>query len=585
MNNENQLLLQSPLWFYISQNKRPFFVGLTLLVFNNFVDCLTPLVLKIAIDYLTAGIYDQTEIVRISAMFFGVIGTLALTRYGWRVIWGRFHTLSAEDLRNRIFNHYTVLGPQFFTQSSIGQMMSLITNDVQSFRNGIGPGLLTLVDGTSLLIILIPMMIFIDWSWTWKCLLLMPLVPFLINFIMRQIWKNFKIQQERLSEMTGYTQELISGIRTIKTFAQEENKKNIFNQYSKKYEIATNKMSLIDAFFEPVMKLSVASGTLILFYFGGMEVITGVKTVGSFIAFQRYIQKIIWPMSALGFGFSQWQKGMAAFSRIKEQLEKTPDFANDVGLDLKKVESLELKEVGFYYQQQGFTLEKINLKINQGDFIGIVGPVGAGKSTLIQILSRYLVPQKGDFLINGISYSKYKFSQIWKKIKLVPQEAFLFSETVKNNVIFGIPENLMKLESQDQRIEQIVDQVGIKEEIMALPLQFESQLGEKGVNLSGGQKQRLTLARGIIADADVILLDDTLSAVDAETEELIQNELYLANPQQIRVVITHRIKTIVKASQIVVMNKGKIEGIGTHKELLMTSAIYREMAQIQGAEL
>jgi ATP-binding cassette subfamily B multidrug efflux pump len=574
------LLLKNPVIYYIKKNKRPFFVGLSLLVFNNFIDCLTPIVLKMAIDYLAKGIYQPVEIFKISGMFFSIMATLAITRYGWRVFWGQFHTLSAEDLRNRIFNQFTVLGPKFFNKNPIGELMSLITNDVQSFRNGIGPGLLILVDGISLIAIIVPMMIYVDFGWTWKCLILMPLVPFIISFIMKKIWHNYKDQQDRLSEMTGYTQEIISGIRTIKTFSQELNKTKLFNIFSKKYEEATNRMNLVDAFFNPIMQLSVATGTIILFYVGGTEVISGIKTVGSFIAFQRYINKIIWPMSALGFGFSQFQKGMASFSRIKNQLKEIPEFINDEGKEIKEISSIEVKNLSFSYDKEIKTLQDINFKMVKGDFLGIVGSVGSGKSTLINLLCKYLDPTSGVILLNGEDYNVYKYSEIWKNIKLVPQESFLFSETVRNNILYG---HGSVIPNEEILLEKTIDQVGIKNEILSLPEAFESQLGERGVNLSGGQKQRLALARGLILHSPVLLLDDTLSAVDAETEEKIQNELYQANPNQIRIVITHRLKTVGKANQIIVLEKGRIEAMGTHLQLLETSKIYRQMADLQGA--
>lgn len=575
-------LLKRPIIFYIKKNKRPFFLGLTLLVFNNFVDCLTPLVLKQAVDYLSAGIITQEKTLNIALQFFVVMATLAATRYGWRVLWGYFHTNSAEDLRNRVFNHFTVLGPKFFNKNPIGELMSLITNDVQSFRNGIGPGLLVLVDGISLIAIILPMMIYLDFSWTWKSLLLLPLVPFVIHYIMKKIWLNFKNQQDKLSLMTGYTQEIISGIRTIKTFAQEQNRRKLFNRYSFDFQKASNNLNYADAFFNPVMQLSVATGTIILFYVGGGEVIAGVKSIGAFIAFQRYINKIIWPISALGFGFSQVQKGLASFSRIKEQLEKTPEFINDQGLDIDKIDSIEVNAVSFSYNNETDVLSNINFKLEKGDFLGIVGPVGSGKSTLINILTRYLEPTQGKILINGIDYKEFKYSQVWQNIKLVPQEPFLFSETVKNNVLYGTSNSEQEDQQKSEILKNAIRQVGIENEIMALPQQYEAQLGERGVNLSGGQKQRLTLARGLVINAPVLLLDDTLSAVDAETEERIQKELYQANPDQIRIVITHRLKTVSKANKILVLDKGHMESFGNHLDLLKNSKSYLQMAELQG---
>lgn len=575
-------LLKRPILFYIRKNKRPFFLGLSLLVFNNFVDCLTPLVLKQAVDYLSAGIISHEKTLNIALQFFAVMATLAATRYGWRVLWGYFHTNSAEDLRNRVFNHFTVLGPKFFNKNPIGELMSLITNDVQSFRNGIGPGLLVLVDGISLIAIILPMMIYLDFSWTWKSLLLLPLVPFVIHFIMKKIWFNFKNQQDKLSLMTGYTQEIISGIRTIKTFAQEQNRRKLFNRYSYDFQKASNDLNYADAFFNPVMQLSVATGTIILFYIGGGEVIAGVKSIGAFVAFQRYINKIIWPISALGFGFSQVQKGLASFSRIKEQLEKVPEFDSDDGLEINKINSIEVKSVSFSYNNEVDVLSDINFKLEKGDFLGIVGPVGSGKSTLINILTRYLEPTQGQILLNGVDYRKFKYSQVWQNIKLVPQEPFLFSETVKNNVLYGTNYSQNDEHLKSETLKNAIRQVGIENEIMALPQQYEAQLGERGVNLSGGQKQRLTLARGLVINAPVLLLDDTLSAVDAETEERIQKELYQANPDQIRIVITHRLKSVSKANKILVLDKGHMESYGNHFELLKSSKSYQQMAELQG---
>jgi ATP-binding cassette subfamily B protein len=282
----------------------------------------------------------------------------------------------------------------------------------------------------------------------------------------------------------------------------------------------------------------------------------------------------------LGFGFSQFQKGMASFSRIKNQLKEIPEFINDEGKEIEEISSIEVKNLSFSYDKEIKTLQDINFKIVKGDFLGIVGSVGSGKSTLINLLCKYLDPTSGVILLNGEDYNVFKYSEIWKNIKLVPQESFLFSETVRNNILYG---HGSAIPNEEILLEKTIDQVGIKNEILSLPEAFESQLGERGVNLSGGQKQRLALARGLIIHSPVLLLDDTLSAVDAETEEKIQNELYQANPNQIRIVITHRLKTVAKANQIIVLEKGRIEAMGTHLQLLETSKIYRQMADLQGA--
>jgi len=570
-------LLSQPLRYFILKNRKSFGIGLGLLIVTNALDSATPLVLKVAIDTITAGNFEPTELLKTAGLFFAVMFMLAITRYGWRIFWSDYHTSAADELRNRVFHHYSQMGPKFYTKNSVGEMMSQITNDVQFFRNGIGPGLLILIDGISLIILIVPSMIYLSPSWTAKCLVFIAIVPFFIHAITKRIGALSKEQQGMLARLTSFTQELVSGVKIVKIFSMESQRSEKYQELSKEYLDKSNQLNRVDSFFNPLMQMAVATGTIILLYIGGGEVITGAVTLGSFVAFQRYINKIIWPFSALGYGLSQMQKGRSAFERIKVLLEQPvefPDLFNQKQTPhVASVESIELKNVGFKYGEIE-VLRNINLEIKKGQFIGITGPVGAGKSTLLHLLVDYLGNYSGQILLNGKDYNEYAKSEIWKSVKMVPQEPFLFSSSIRNNVILSSASN-------EQQLNAVVSMVDFDKDMKTLERGLETFVGEKGVQLSGGQKQRLTLARGVYSKPDVILLDDTLSALDTKTEANVRDHLFKSSRDQIRVIVANKVQSLMKADKIVVLSEGQIEAIGTHEELLEKSKFYLNQWRLQ----
>jgi ATP-binding cassette subfamily B protein len=425
-------LLNQPLRYFIFKNRRSFGIGLFLLLVTNALDSATPLVLKAAIDIVSEGRFESGELLKIAGLFFGLMFLLASTRYGWRIYWSEYHTSAADELRNKVFHHYSQMGPNFYTKNSVGEMMSLITNDVQFFRNGIGPGLLILIDGISLILMIIPAMLYLSPSWTAKCLVFIVLVPFFIHAITKRIGALSKEQQGMLARLTSFTQELVSGVKIIKIFSMESQRSEKYQEISQDYLKKSNQLNGIESLFNPLMQLAVATGTMILLYVGGSDVISGAVTLGTFVAFQRYINKIIWPFSALGYGLSQMQKGRSAFERIRALLQEPIEFpelfqAIPRTPQVKSVESIQLRNVGFKYQDLEI-LKDINLEFKKGQFIGITGPVGSGKSTLLHLIINYLGNYSGQILINGQDYNHYAKSEIWKVIKMVPQEPCLFSD-------------------------------------------------------------------------------------------------------------------------------------------------------------
>ena len=576
-------LRRNPLWFYIKQNRRSFILGMGFLLVTNALDGFYPLLLKRAIDQVAAKA-DVTEISKTALFFFLMMSGLAGTRFLWRFHFGRYHTLAAEDLRKRIFSHLSNMGPNFFKKSPVGELISLMVNDIQSFRNGIGGGVLVFVDGLIIICITLPIMLWLSPSWTWKTMILLPTVPFLIRMITDKIYATFGHQQDRLAELSGISQEMVAGIRVIKSFAQEKNRLKIYNQQSKKYELSCNQTAFWDSLFSPVMEFGVASGSVILLFVCMPDIFSGVATVGSLVAFHRYIQKMTWPMTALGLGWSQFQKGMASLNRIFLLLE-TPTDIPDIGTTpLSEFKDLKVQDLTYQFADSTApVLKDINFSLKAGQFMGIVGPVGSGKTTLLHLLVRLYPAAKNSILINGQSLEEITAGDLKKLVSLVPQEAFLFSETIGQNMSYGLRQVAAQAE-----LSRLARSVDIDAEIASLPGEFEAELGERGVNLSGGQKQRLTIARALITDAQVLILDDSLSAVDTQTESSIKKSIAdykKSEGKRTLVVVAHRLGSIENADVILVLNRGELEAQGTHKELLRSSPTYRGMALTQGYKL
>jgi ATP-binding cassette subfamily B protein len=568
-------LKKSPLLFYIGQNKRAFGLGMFFLIVTNTLDALYPLILKQGIDQVVAKA-QWNDVLKTSLLFFGMMTSLALTRLWWRTFFGRYHTLAAEDLRNRLFHHLTTMGPSFFQKNPVGELMSLITNDVQSFRNGIGNGVLVLVDSACLFVLLLPIMISLNPVWAWKTLIFLPLVPFIIWKLTQVIFKNYKAQQDRLSELSGISQEIIAGIRVIKSFVQEKVRLGIYNRKSREFELSSNKTFQADALFGPVMEFGVASGSVILLLVAADDVLSGIVTVGTLVAFQRYIQKMVWPVTALGLGLSQYQKGMASFRRIREVLEQKSDIPDEGNIEIKDFKALKVQRLSFQYPGSlVWALKDISFEIQPGQTVGLVGPVGSGKSTLVSLLSRLYPASQESIFINDIPIENITQRSLHSQLVLVPQEPFLFSESINQNI------NFTSEEENPAEVLEWARVVDIDHEIETLPMKFESALGERGVNLSGGQKQRMTIARGLMTKAPFIILDDSLSAVDTKTEKSIQDRLRNSD-NRTQLIIAHRLSTVEHADRILVLNQGRLEATGTHLELLQKSATYRELASIQG---
>ncbi len=567
-----------PFRYYFKKYRRLFSLGIAALFFTNLLDVVAPLLLKQALDQIQAQV-PFSDLLRTCLIFTGTLAAVALFRYLWRIFFGRFHHGVADDLRNVIFHKLTRLGSSFFQKSPTGELMSLVTNDVNAFRMGIGPGTLILFDGAFLTIFILPVMFWLNWEWTLKTLVLLPFTPFVIQKIEHLIHETFKVRQDKFADLSGMTQEVASGIKVIKSYAQEDHQTSFYDVKSKALEKASNRVALVDSMFHPILEFAVACGVAILLVVSSDDVISGAASLGTLVAFQQYIQRMIWPMAALGAGVTFVQQAKASYQRINKLIQEPLDLPEGGEHSLGPVKSIEFRDLTFTYPGEAVpALKDVSLTIREGETLGIVGPVGAGKSTLVQALCHlWPVPPQSIFL-NGLPLEEYQRSTLGQRISLIPQEAFLFTDTLVDNVSFGL-----KSRASESALRRVLDQVNLLDEASSMVHGAESVIGERGVNLSGGQKQRLALARALIRQSDVTIFDDSLSAVDGRTESRILENLNERESGQISIIISHRLATLKHADKILVLKDGQVEAVGTATELMETSSTFQNIARLQGA--
>jgi len=575
MPDDQSELLKKPFWYFISKHRKTAALGLTWLFITNALETVVPYLVGKTLDNITRNA-TLAEVGQGLLVIFGVVILLSVFRYLWRIFWARFHHTVAEEARNIVFSQMIHLGPSFYKPRKIGQLISLISNDVNSFRMGIGPGLLVFFDGLFLIALILPMMISISWNWTWQTLALMPFVPFVVSRILARLHVEYHERQERFADMAGSAQEIVSGIRTIKGFAKEDEQTHQFNLQSQAFRRVCDRVSWWDAVFGPSLELPVALGSALLLLLGAPLVMEGSVTLGQFFAFHQYIQRMIWPMSAIGIGLGQVQEARGAFKRLAEVLTFQPDVADSGQIHVETLETLEVKNLTFTYPgAQHPALENISFKLSRGQSLGIVGMTGSGKSTLIELLTRQYPVPPGTILVNGLSVEQIQLKSLRQLIGLVPQEPFLFSRPVSENLALG----LEQWEPDD--IREAAAQVQLDQEIESWPESYQALVGERGVNLSGGQKQRMALARAVAREAQLVILADSLSAVDAKTEQDILKMLRHNLAATTSIIVSHRMASVRHADQILVLQNGLIEGAGRHEDLIRTSNTYQRLLEMQ----
>lgn len=479
------------------------------------------------------------------------------------------------DMKNEIYAHYQKLSLGFYRRNNTGDLMNRATEDVNRVRMYVGPAIMYAFNTTVLFLLVIYFMFSVNATLAIYALLPLPVLVLAIYYVNTIINQKSEKIQEQLSRLSSFVQERFSGIRVMKSYVREAHAQTIFAEESNAYK--TNSMGLVkvQAFFYPTMLLLVGISTILTIYIGGEQVIDGAITPGNIAEFIVYVNQLTFPVTMLGWVTTLIQRAAASQKRINEFLQLQPDI-NSGSQEIDLNGNISFKNVSFTYADTGIeAIKEVNFEIKKGQFVAIIGKTGSGKSTLANLLMRMYDPTSGDILIEGKPLDKLDLHSYRSQIGFVPQEVFLFSDSIKNNIAFGLDA------VTDEQVNQAAKDAAVYQNIIGFEQQFETMLGERGITLSGGQKQRVSIARALIKAPQMLIFDDCLSAVDTKTEEEILSNLGKLMKGRTSVLIAHRISTIKNADKILVLDNGRIIEEGTHEELLSSGKAYAEMYQNQ----
>ncbi|WP_259014331.1 ABC transporter ATP-binding protein [Emticicia fluvialis] len=486
------------------------------------------------------------------------------------------------DMKNEIYAHYQSLPLSFYRKNNTGDLMARISEDVSKVRVYIGPSIMYLMNMVVLVVLVISYMFSVNERLTWWVLLPMPLLSASIFFVSTSVNKRSEEIQRSLSQLSTFVQEAFSGIRVLKAFAREDDSVERFRKESNVYKSKSLSLTRFDALFSPTIALLIGLSTVLCVYIGGQEIIAGRLTPGNITEFIMYVFMLTWPLTALGWTSSQIQRAAASQQRINEFLQIKTDIVSEKNLTKEIEGDITFRNVDFIYPDSGIqALKGFNLDIKAGESVAILGTTGSGKSTIANLIGRMYDPTSGDILIDGTSIKDYNIQHVRSQMGYVPQEVFLFSDTILNNAKFGSPD------ITDAQVVQAVKDADLYKNIMDFPDKFETKLGERGITLSGGQKQRLSIARAIAREPRILVLDDCLSAVDTNTENIILNNLERIMKNRTSVIISHRVSSAKLADKILMLDEGVIVEQGTHEELIKKAGVYKELyeKQLQGEEV
>ncbi len=553
-----------------------------MLVAVDITQLIAPRIIQRAIDYIITAYNisgnNYSYLGKFTFLIFALAIAIGIFRFFWRmIIIGMSHFIEM-DFKNKLFTHLLLLSNSFFNKTKIGDIMAHMTNDMTAVRRACAFGVIAGFDAIFLFSATLVFMLILNVKLTLYALIPLPVIALISLFFVKILFRKFKSVQESFSLLTEKVREMISGIKIIQTFQQEELESKNFDKLSQEY--LTKNISLIKIWgtMFPLIFLFAEIGMAIILWVGGQQVILNELTTGELVAFFSYMGIIVWPMMAVGMVTNVYQRGNASYKRILELLGEKPDIYDASRAEQHILKgNIKLENICFSYGEQD-VLDDINLEIKEGQYIGICGKIGSGKSIIARLILRIIKPQSGRMLYDSIDYRKIKISAVRDNIGYIPQDSFLFSDTIENNVRFGKPDATL------EEIEEACRVASIHKNIMELKYQYKTVVGEKGVTLSGGQKQRLCIARAIIRKPRILILDDALSSVDTNTEKEIIKNLEIYSRGITTIVISHRISSFIKADNIFVLDKGRIENSGTHRELIKKSEIYKSIYKIQKLE-
>ncbi|MCZ3844066.1 ABC transporter ATP-binding protein [Lactobacillus mulieris] len=568
-------------WFFKKYKKRYFF-GILFLILTSFVNLIPPLALGRMAELLNQGKISWMEfIINVLGILVAAL-LLYVFRFGWRSqLWGGAQIL-ARDLTTKLYWHFLKMDRTFYQRHRTGDLMAHATNDISAIQYVAGDGILALVDavftgGTTL----IAMMIFVDCRLTLIAMIPMPLLALMARFLGTKLHEAYRNSQEAFSQLNNKTQESITGIKVLKTFGQAQEDIAAFNKMTHDTIRINKRVFKIDSLYDPLTTLIIGFTYVITIIAGGQMVQSNEINIGQLVSFVAYIGSLEWPMFAIGYLFNLIERGSASYKRVMSLLSEKSLIKDQADHQVATITGdLEVNIDQFKYpdEKNRLALQNINFNLQPGQTLGLVGKVGAGKSTIIELLMRDFDNYQGQIKLAGKNIKDIALDSYLSQISYVPQKNFLFSVSIADNIRFAEPEATLK------QVRKAAQEAALDSDIMLFPNKYDTLVGENGVSLSGGQKQRLAIARALIKDSQILILDDALSAVDAKTEKNILNNLQKCRKDKTTIIAAHRLSSVMNADLILVLKNGQVIERGTHQQLLAEDGWYKEMWDRQELE-
>ena len=568
------------LWWFFKLEKRRYLVGIVALVSVSILNLIPPMVMGRVIDAITSGkLTQQALFLDLFYLLLAAFGMYYL-RYVWRMyILGTSYRLG-QIMRSRLFEHFTKMSPAFYQTYRTGDLMAHATNDINALTRLAGGGVMSAVDASiTALVTLLTMLFSISWQMTLVAILPLPFMAYATSRLGRKTYKAFGESQAAFSELNNKVQESVSSIKVTKSFGYQADELKSFqavNELTFQKNLQTMKY---DSLFDPMVLLFVGSSYVLTLLVGSLMVQKGQITVGNLVTFISYLDMLVWPLMAIGFLFNITQRGKVSYQRIEELLsQESPVQDPEFPLDGIENGRLQYAVDSFAFENEE-TLTNVHFSLEKGQTLGLVGQTGSGKTSLIKLLLREYDVDKGAIYLNGHDIRDYRLTDLRSLMGYVPQDQFLFANSILDNIRFGNPDLPLSAVEEATKLAQVY------QDIVAMPQGFDTLIGEKGVSLSGGQKQRLAMSRAMILDPDILILDDSLSAVDAKTEYAIIDNLKETRKDKTTIITAHRLSAVVHADVILVLQNGQIIERGRHEDLLAMDGWYAQTYQSQQLEM
>lgn len=573
-------------------------LGIVFICVSNYFRVLQPQVIREALDLVVEHVnsYRMYDGFELGAEYFGVL-SYTLMLFGGLVLllallMGFFLYLTRQtiivmsrlieyDLREVIFDHYQELSLDFYKRNNTGDLMSRITEDVNKVRMYLGPAVMYCANLLSIIALVVFSMIAVSPTLTLYTLIPLPFLAISIYYVSNIIHTRSTFIQQQLSKLTSIAQEVFSGIRVVKSYVRERQQVNYFAKESEQYKEMSMDLAKVDAWFFPLMVFMVGASTIITVYVGGLQVVAGNISAGNIAEFVIYVNMLTWPVTAIGWIASIVQQAAASQKRINEFLETETSISDPAPEDKQQLKGdITFENVSFLYPDTGIrAIDQVSFQLKSGEKLAIIGRTGCGKTTVADLLLRMYDVTEGRILVDGKDIREQGLANLRRQIGYVPQDVFLFSDNIHNNIAFGANHDPSR-----EEVEQFARHAAVYDDIAGLTLGFDTMVGERGVTLSGGQKQRVSIARALIKQPEIVILDDCLSAVDTNTEQQILGYFNEALADKTAIIITHRIYGHLKFDKIIVLEDGGIAEMGTHEELIKNGGYYSEIVERQMTE-